>query len=504
MAAIAVALFTRFSLDDTLRRDEAIYTYGGQQLVHGVPFYVSIFDPKTPLAGMLAGLGALWAKVFGVDDVHSIRVLFFAFACLAVVAVYLLGNALWRSPLAGLVSAVAFASFKGFALDALGGPDAKTPGIFLGVLAMVLLVRRRWFWGAFAGSLAFLVWQPLVVYAAVAVLAAAIAIAPAPGERRRNVARAVAGAAIPVAAMIVYYALAGALPQFFEAAIRFPLTGIVRGHETLGQRLDFIALTVDGYYGRTRFLFWGGLVLLLVTLVARLVRRRSGLWAVVKDPYVSIVILTFVALAVFSARDFQGYPDLYPLLPYAALGWGEAVTLARGWIARLGGGLWRRRAGAAVALAAVAGLVALTWVWYSIPAPRDRGLVTQRGWATQLERLLGPRGNLYALGDPTPLVLTGRRNPSRYIYLGSGVAKWGVEHTPGRFAGWTGRIRAAHPAVVVLEGWKLNGLYAQETERWLRARYSARYLGHWRVFVRHGLAARAASRGVVLTRTPRA
>ena len=30
--AIAVALYTRFSLDDTLRRDEAIYAYGGQQL----------------------------------------------------------------------------------------------------------------------------------------------------------------------------------------------------------------------------------------------------------------------------------------------------------------------------------------------------------------------------------------------------------------------------------------------------------------------------------------
>ena len=33
--AVAITLFTRFSLDDSLRRDEAIYAYGGQQLAAG-------------------------------------------------------------------------------------------------------------------------------------------------------------------------------------------------------------------------------------------------------------------------------------------------------------------------------------------------------------------------------------------------------------------------------------------------------------------------------------
>jgi hypothetical protein len=47
---IAVALFSRFSIDAELRRDEAIYAYGGQQLAQGVRPYVRILDPKTPLA----------------------------------------------------------------------------------------------------------------------------------------------------------------------------------------------------------------------------------------------------------------------------------------------------------------------------------------------------------------------------------------------------------------------------------------------------------------------
>src|SRR4051794_41854194 len=56
--AVAVTLFTRFSFDDTMRRDEAIYAYGGQQLAAGVPLYRGVFDPKTPVAQALAGAGA--------------------------------------------------------------------------------------------------------------------------------------------------------------------------------------------------------------------------------------------------------------------------------------------------------------------------------------------------------------------------------------------------------------------------------------------------------------
>jgi hypothetical protein len=46
LALAAAALFTRFSFDDTMRRDEAIYAYGGQQLAAGVPLYRGIFDPR--------------------------------------------------------------------------------------------------------------------------------------------------------------------------------------------------------------------------------------------------------------------------------------------------------------------------------------------------------------------------------------------------------------------------------------------------------------------------
>src|SRR5215208_4308021 len=218
--AIAVALYTRFGIDDTLRRDEAIYAYSGQQLAAGVPPYLSVFDPKAPFATALAGAAAALAPGHGAGEVHAIRLAFFLFACLTVVGVYGLGLAMWRSALAAALGAAVFVSFRGFALDALGGPDAKTPGIFFGVASMALVLRRRWFWGALAGSLALLVWQPLGIYPVVAVAAAALASER--GERWRHARHALAGAAIPPAVTVVWLWLAGALPAAFEAAVRFP------------------------------------------------------------------------------------------------------------------------------------------------------------------------------------------------------------------------------------------------------------------------------------------
>src|SRR3954469_10469931 len=150
---VAALLFTQFSIEGNLSRDEAIYTYGGQQLVDGVPVYEGIFDPKPPLPTFLTAAGVATGRAVGEDELVTLRYEFLLFALLTVGAVYVLGLRLWRSPVAALAGAVTFSTFRGFAEDALAGPDVKTPGVLLSVVALVLLVDRRWFWAAFAGSL---------------------------------------------------------------------------------------------------------------------------------------------------------------------------------------------------------------------------------------------------------------------------------------------------------------------------------------------------------------
>src|SRR3954454_15965700 len=123
---VAVLLYTQFSIEGNLSRDESIYAYGGQQLVEGVPVYDGIFDPKPPLPTFLTAVGVGSAHVLGIDELKAMRWEFFLFSVLTVGAVYLLCLRLWRSPVAALAGAVTFASFRGFAADAIAGPDVKT------------------------------------------------------------------------------------------------------------------------------------------------------------------------------------------------------------------------------------------------------------------------------------------------------------------------------------------------------------------------------------------
>jgi 4-amino-4-deoxy-L-arabinose transferase-like glycosyltransferase len=485
--AIGAVLFTRFSIDGNLWRDEAIYAYGGQQLADGVPVYLGIFDPKPPLPTFLTALGALAGKATGKDELIAMRAEFFVWGLLAVVAVYWVGLKLWRSPLAALAGAVVFASFKGFAQDALPGPDAKTPGIFLMVLALGLLVSRRWFLAGIAGSLAFLDWQPLGICAAAAVIAAVLVAGEEPRWRRGAVA--LGGVAAPIVATVLFLAIDGGLPQFIEASFTFPATGLKRGDVTLGGNIRQIDTIVNQHYGDTRVLFWGGLVLLVAVLGAWLVRRRVAPERVLPA---AVVLGTFAAFAAASVADFQGYPDLYPLLPYAALGIGAAVAA----IAPRVSGVGARRAAAAIALSGVVLLVALSFHWYSGRQPGP-SLQTERGYARTLNRLLDPGERLYVLGDPTPLVLTKRRNPVRWIYLGSGVDRWAIKHDFGSLAGWQANIRAVDPPVVIFNLWTSGK--GQQMRAWLRSEYgTGKFLGHWRVFAKPEIRARARARGIKL------
>ena len=460
--AVAITLFTRFSLDDSLRRDEAIYAYGGQQLAAGVPVYAGIFDPKTPLAQALAGMGAALAPGRGAGDVEAIRLVFFAFACLSVVAVYALGLALWGSIPAALLGAVVFASFRSFALDALGGPDAKTPGVLFAVLSLLLMLRRRWWWAGVAASLAALVWQPFAVYVVVAVAAAAVA------ARWEGVGRALAGAAVPLVAVVAWLSLAGSLPAAAEATVEYPLHGVERVPETLGARVGHIAGEVGFGYGVA-----GGL-LLAAGLVLILLRGRRA-W---------VVVASLLALVAFSLHDFEGTADVFPFLPYAAVGIAGAVALARG------------RVAAACSVLAIAAVFGATWVAYSAPQARSTDLLRQRARAGAVERLLDRGEHFEALGDPTALVLTGRRDPTPFVYLSEGVGDWALRHRLGGFEGFAAGLRARQPAVVVVDAW--HGALARRTEHWLRGRYDRECLGDWQLFLAPLVLPRAARRGVAL------
>ena len=486
---VAVLLFVRWGINGKLSRDEAIYTYGGQQLAHGVAPYASIFDPKSPGATMLAGISAAVGHLFGRNDVYFIRLGFFLLSLLTVIAVYALAVWLWRSVAAGVVAAVVFAAFTGFAEDALSGPDAKTPGIAAIVFAMWLACRRMWFWSGIACGIAFVVWQPLMFFPIVIAIVALLTSER--GARLQAFVRAAAGSLLPFVAVCIYFAIVGAFGKFVEAAFVFPLTGVQRGPVTLTHRITRIAGVVHSSYGVSGVLLWVGMLVLVVVAAVRVARTRPQWRAALADPLICIVLLTLATQLIYAFADFQGYPDVYPLLPYGAIGMGGlaaiAVSAARSDSVR--------NVTTSVVLSVTLVFAALSWVWFGSDRSNSNALRLQRADACAVQRIAG--NGVWALGDAAPLVLTHRKNPDRYIYLGSGVDRWRNKHTTGGFDAWTAKIQSVAPDVVVIAGWH-SGVRTRIT-RWLHQNgYVARFVGPWVVFVTPAAIEAARQHGVQL------
>ncbi len=494
--SVAVALFCRFGIHGAQSRDESIYSYAGQQLARGVLPYASIFDPKGPVAAFVAGAAAWLAGAAGVSDLYAIRLAFMGFSLLSVLAMYLLASRLFCSRLAGLTAGIVLAASPAFAMDALGGPDAKTPGVFFVVTSMLMMVERRWFWAALAASLGMLTWQPYFVYAVVAGLLALCL--PQRGERWRSFAQAILGGALPVLATFITFAAAGQLSFLAEATLAFPLTGVNRADVTLAEQASHVAGVATEYGGG--WLFWLGLVLLVGIIAYDIVRHRSSWRRAAARPLVCVVLLTGLGEFGYAMLDFQGYPDLYPLLPYVAMGFGGFAGLL---VTRSRGARRSRRIGVVVLVAVSLGvLVAVRWTEFGHD-PSNGELVAQRADACGLRRIVVPGTPLYSLGDPTPLVLTGRTNPDRFIFLAAGVAQWKIDHTPGGMDGWTSEIAAANPSVVVFRGFSGQSYHALDA--WLRSSgYRKAFLGQWPVFVTDEAVARAGDQDVLLTPRPTA
>lgn len=505
---VAVALYSRFGINGTLSRDEGIYVYGGQLMAHGTPPYASVFDPKTPLATIVAGVGALLARLTGLSrvseqsDIYVIRIVYLGCACLTVVAVYLLAGRLFRSTLAAVTAAVVLACTRPFAADALAGPDAKTPGVLCVVVAMLLMVHRRWLWAGVFTGLAILTWQPFAIYAV-----AAVALAFLSGDVRRDRMRSalltVAGIVAPFLLVGVYFAVAGAFGKFVECAFAFPLEGLRRDPETVAHRLGHIATVIARNYGLGGLTFWLGAALLLAYVAVTGVRaagasRRSTHEGV--EGGASAFLILFVVLAVtllgnaaYAATDFQSYPDLYPFVAYPALGYaavvGALVRTARS-------GKLRSLATTAV-VTALAVLAAVSWTWFGDVA-RPHGLRAQRAGACAVERLRVPGTSVLTLGDPSVPAVMHEQNAGRYIYLNSGVDLWKLSHTPGGFDGWTRQIQRSGPSVVVLQNWESP--VQERMQSWLeREGYAAAYVGQWHVWLSLDALARSRHEQVVLT-----
>ena len=480
---VSALAYLQYGFDGSLAGDDAQYMYSAQQMIRGVPIYSSIWIAKGPVMPMIAGAGVFAASLLGTDDLLTVRVLFLVISCLTAVAVYLLGDSLFRSRRIGVLSALIFIGFLGFGKHACSGPRPKTPMLLFVVLCLWLLTRRRWFWAGIFSSLAVLTWQPAGVYVVATSLFAFI-WSDAGSKRRRNLATAMAGVLLPLLAVSIYFLVMGNFPQFMEGFILYHLRyrGVAESRSTYTLYKHFwlpIRAIFNGYPTSAPFIFFG--FLMMGGLYAWRFRIQRSVAKMIFTDRFAPLLLTFPAPIIWSLLDFQGYPDFYIFLPYVAIGSAWLTHLALEKFAEVVESGARAQTTSFLVTCGI--LVALAVGSYGTIA--ETGLTDQRKWALEIEQtyLQGPDARLWAIGRAQELVLLHRTNPSQYIWLGDAITNLMEDVVPGGFAGWIAQLEEYDPDVVTWGPHTPQSKRALLTE-WLKPRYVRKNVGDWNIFVR--------------------
>ncbi|UYM06969.1 glycosyltransferase family 39 protein [Solicola gregarius] len=437
VGGISLLVYSLHGIDGGLSRDRGLYSYAGQQFADGVPPYEGVFNRAGPLAHIIPGIGVGGARLFGVDELNAIRVLFMLISVACVCVIYLFARDLFGSPLAALSTAAAFLSFAGIIENASNGPREKTPMILFLLLAFWAAHRHRWIWAGAMLALATLALQIALPAGAAAILV--LAIAAGPGQRLAAIVRTVVGGVATLAVFVLYFLVVGAAGDFVEAFFLVNLEYTSSDPFTANVAANWDDLAA-GYRASVWVLLVGIVAILTVTAFAFSRRYRRGHPNAV--PLAALGAATAVAL-VWTVREYDSWPDAMLLLPTAAFGVGviaDAVTevLSLRWLR-------------AAALAWV--LLALVMATSYAVSDRHHMLVDQRAAVRAKLRHLPDDATILSINSPQALVLSGKTNAIPYQIFKPDLLEYIEDTWPGGLEGLAEDVEQDPPTLITVSGY---------------------------------------------------
>ncbi|MFC6288501.1 hypothetical protein ACFP3Q_15745 [Nocardioides sp. GCM10027113] len=433
LALLAVIVYWLNGFDGYLSRDLALYAYAGQQVAEGDSPYVGVVNRSGPLSHAVPGLGALLARLLGTDDLLTMRVLFLVLSAGCIWLAYLLGRDLLQSRPAGLATAAALLAVHGFALYATHGPREKTTLVLFLIAAFVAMARHRPAWAGAFVALATLTWQPSFFVGAAAGVVGVVALSS--GERVRALLRFGVGGLVPLAVCLVWYAAIGELQVFLDC---FALIHVQYTDQPgIGTDWEAVEEMLNDAYGRFLWSMVAGAVALLVAAVAVLVRptrRTPEGWLVVA------MAAGLVAGLLWSLKAFNGFPDIFFVLPATILGIGVVTREVQRWAGDR----------AAVAVAVAWSLVAAGAALQYTVTTRDDILEIQRRETAAVLEALPADATIVSIEAPHPLVLAGATNPYPHQMFSLGLEDYVDDTWPGGLAGLAEDIAERRPTVIAV------------------------------------------------------
>ena len=449
--------------------DEAIWDYVSQGILRGQMPYRDIVEIKTPLSAYLSAAAMGAGRIVGVSDPLAARLLNLLMVGLLSAVTFAVAHEYLRNASAAVLAFLIPLAPSHFAEWMTGGTQPKLPMLLFGLLSLWLVARDRPFWAGFCSTLAFLCWQPGLMFAGAALLIFSRYLT---SWRDRRALQVILGATLPLAAMLLYFAAHGTLADLWKWTITYnvrfyapesarglgPALGLLWRVTNRVFRYDviFVALAVAG-------LCWYAVEQARERADKRGGRESGGLF---RD---ALLIPPLVYLG-FCLVNFQSGPDLIPFFPFIGIfgAWFIAETLRA--VASRVPSLSMRTASAVTAAAIILVLGLIAYRGVAAKYEYDLTLRDQYRETEKLHALLGPGDKIYVHGMAEILVLLDRPNLNPYIFFDRGKDNAVCASLPGGFRQILDGMEAEAPRLVAVA--RLGKVaHRAELEDWLHRHY---------------------------------
>ncbi|MFX0205294.1 MAG: ArnT family glycosyltransferase [Candidatus Hodarchaeota archaeon] len=503
---ISLIVFLSYGMKAYLKKDNSIIVYAGQQMANGVPFYVSIFDIKSPIAYILAGVGVIISRVIGWNDIITIRLLFLLISCITIVSIYFLIKYLFDSSEVGLLSALLFLCFYGFSFYSAYGPRAKILMLVFEILSIWATAKKKWFWGAFIGSIAFLTWQPMLIFPVLTICLAFIQSTKK--ERILASFKSTGGFMIPLVITSLYFLSYSynAFESFIHGTLIFYLLYADRGtSNSLLRRVknsleNPLFAIIEGFPAMMFFIILGFVMIIFLFFLTRS-NYNSFKEMVCEDSFI-VIFGSFPVLVVFALIDFQLFPDFLMFLPFVSIGCAKflesLIPYFKTCIANHHQDIYGLRRinpnrlytlmilGIAISFVFPAALMAYYRRAY-YDNRYSRTLAYQQEQAAKVLEMFGENVSILCLGKPELFVFLNRTNPSRYLFIMMGIDNYIHAVTPGGFEGWIQEIQGINPDLIAY-GRTPSTPHTKKLKDWIDINYTSTQIGPWQLYVRNDIA----------------
>jgi hypothetical protein len=469
LAGAAITLAYR-PLSQSIRGDCGIYDYIAQSILRGEVPYRDVIDPKTPGAMYLSAAVMAIGRSIGLQDVIAVRWLYVLLAGLLSAVTFLTAEAYLRNRIAAVIACVVPFVPENLALMMTKGTQPKLPMMIFGMLALLMIAKDRPFLAGLFSMLSTLCWQPGLMFTGVAFLMFSRYLT---SWRDRRATKVIAGAALPLCLVLLYFYWRGALGDYWSWTITYTFSVFAP------QEKKSVVKALAQLWNISRRELGADLVLAALSLVGYLMWLANRLKAKFKDRLRSsdlfrdAILLPPAVYFIFCTIDFQGGPDLIPFIPFVGVfaGWflieaGSLIASNRS-IRRNTMMIEWRYVPPIVALSVMLMLILARTARYRPPVS---DLQEQERAIDQISKHLGPNDSVYEHGVAEILVLLNRPNANRYIAMDSGADDYIAAQKPGGFKDVIDELESAAPKIVVISRLR-NVNHGKELEQWADEHY---------------------------------